>query len=443
MRRLNMVILALALLGSAVPAVRGQPPDSATESLSAWQWYHEVQIPEGEPALADFLLTPSVFDRAQPTLHDLRLYNARGREMPFSLRIRRRQNEQRPLKANVFNRAINPDRSAEISLDLGEARVEHNLIEVATTGREFRRALRVESSDDEMKWSTLLEGKHLLHFEDVQGPKVDVRKFHYTPSRFRYLRVRVSPYAGVADDAPAITAATVYHSVQTPGEFVTQPANLQAREPVPGDGGPGSAWLITFGNNELAPCESLTFNVGDDEFVRPYRLEIANPGEPRQIIAQGELRRRTRDKHKPLVISFQEVTARRLRLVVTDYRNPPLHLTGVQYTAPARQIIFEPPADTDEALKLYFGNPKAQEPGYDFASNLPKTIDPPPVRTTLGNADAEPQQNPKYVIPPKPWSERWPWGVYVVLGATSLVLLGVLGALGREAIARHDAAETT
>ena len=49
--------------------------------------------------------------------------------------------------------------------------------------------------------------------------------------------------------------------------------------------------------------------------------------------------------------------------------------------------------------------------------------------------------NPIYQPVPKPWTERWPWLVYVVLSVASLILLGILGVLARAAIARHDAAE--
>ena len=61
------------------------------------------------------------------------------------------------------------------------------------------------------------------------------------------------------------------------------------------------------------------------------------------------------------------------------------------------------------------------------------TLDPPLASVELG----EWERNPIYVEPPKPWTVRWPWLVYVVLGAACAMLLGLLG---RETIARHDAA---
>jgi hypothetical protein len=69
---------------------------------------------------------------------------------------------------------------------------------------------------------------------------------------------------------------------------------------------------------------------------------------------------------------------------------------------------------------------------------LPQDLEPAPAWTQL--VEKTLHANPDFRPEPKPWSERWPWLVYVVLGIASAVLLGLLGLLGREAIARHDAA---
>jgi hypothetical protein len=381
--------------------------------------------------LADLLLNSSLFDRARPDLADLRLYDARGREVPHALRIRRSQDEQRRLAAREFNRVSNPDGAVEVSLDLGESHPEHNEIGVVTSGSEFRRPLQLEGSPDSTTWSTLLDKVYLLRFETPGSATVDRHVFRYPPSRFRFLRVRVSPYPGVPEDDPAFTSVSVSYTVLVPGEYVTLPAVLEPREAVRADGAPGSAWYISLAEGDLAPCESLSFTCGGDEFARPYRLELANPDEPRQVLAQGEWRRRSGSDLRPLVIRCQEVMARRLRLMVTDSRNPPLNLTSVSVTAPARQLLF-PTSNAAWPLRLYFGNSAALAPRYDFAATLPLTPQPPPLRLSL----APRQANPDYQPPPKPWTERWPWLVYVVLGAASVVLLAILGMLAFEALAR-------
>jgi hypothetical protein len=67
-------------------------------------------------------------------------------------------------------------------------------------------------------------------------------------------------------------------------------------------------------------------------------------------------------------------------------------------------------------------------PRYDLAARLPSDLSPRLPRLTLG-----PQhENPIYRPEPKPFSERSPWLVYVVLGAASVVLAAILVSLARE-----------
>jgi hypothetical protein len=427
------LVLLLALSISAVQA----QTNAEEENLSHWEWYQEVR-PGAEEKEAgpwtDFILTPAVFTRAQADLGDLRLYRADGKVIPYALRVRRGKDEERELPARKFNQARNPDGSAEVSLDLGEGAGEHNEVVVVTGGTNFRRPVRLEGSEDGKMWSVLEEGAYLVHFE-VKNQTVDVREISYQPSRYRYLRVRVSPDRSLKEDKPEIRSVSVHRTVQLPGEEVTREASLEPRQPVPGDGGPGSAWLIDLGGR--VPVERLELEVTEKEFVRPYRLERADPGEPREYLSAGEFSRRAGEKEKPLRIQLpNEVLARRLRLVVTDHRNPPLTLTAARYTAPVRQVVLATPEESAWPIRLYFGNPEAQAPHYDFEKTLPAQLEPAPTRAELAEGA---QANPDYVPPPKPLTERYPWLVYVVLSLASVVLVGLLGLLGREWIRREEA----
>jgi hypothetical protein len=439
MRRTSIFGDVLIVLAASVPTTEAaDAPGPEPESLSAWEWYQEVRWNvEQSPRWVDFILPPSVFDKARADLDDLRLYDGNNRVVPYALRVRRGKDEQSLLTARVFNRVTRSDRSAELSLDLSEAPGEHNEVSVLMPGMNVRRRLRLDGSNDDKNWNTLLDRADWMAFR-AGDQKIDVHSFRYPPSRFRYLRVQVWPDRSLDEDKPVLNSVSILRSIQAPAENVTLPAGLSPREPVPGDGGPGSAWFIDFGGDRV-PCAELSFDIGDDEFVRHYRLEVAEADERPSYLAGGEWRRQRGDKHQPLVIQFTEVMARRLRLVVTDHRNAPLTIESVRNTAPARQVVFVPPADLTKPLRLYFGNPDAAMPHYDFAATLPSELRLAPHRASLD----ERTKNPQYKPPPRPWSERWPWLVYVVLSVASLVLLGILALLGREAIARHDRAPPT
>jgi hypothetical protein len=413
-------------------AARYEP---TAESTTAWQWFHEVAPPkEDKSPWIDFLLTNEVFGEARTDLADLRLWDAGGREVPYALRVRRTRQEQQSLESRQFNGGRQDDLSFELSLDLDRQSVEHNLIEIVTKGDDFRRRVRVEGSDDGRDWRLLAED-WLVHFPVRDRPSIDSNRVTYPPCRYRYLRVQVRPDRSLPHDSPDISSVSVFHTVNIPGEYRTLPAVLGLREPDKTPYGPGSAWSIDLGADSV-PCEMLRLEIDDDGFTRHYDLESTEPGGVTRIVAQGEIRRLPGSSHEPMEIRFAETTTHFLKLRVTDHRNPPLDLKGVQYTAPARELVFAR-RDVALPLRLYVGNPRAAEPHYDFAAGLAEVLRPAPDRVAIG----PPTANPTYRPEPKPWTDRWPWAIYVVLGSASLVLLALLGLLAREAISRQGAAD--
>lgn len=406
----------LALLGSAVSAAE----PSSGESLSHWRYVQDVPLQANRTAkLVDFVLAAEVFDGARADLGDLRLYDPSGTEVPYALRVRRPDNRDEEIPTRTFNRSKSPDGASELTLDLGPKPGEHNDVEVQLPGTNYRRHARLEGSDDGSTWRLLIE-KNLLYF-NVGQHSVDDRRLHYPPSRFRYLRVRVDRDPPVDKDPVAIGTVLVRERIEIPGEFVERAVAIGPREAVRADGGPGSAWMFDLGGDQV-PCERLAVDVSDPEFVRNYHIEAAGPAgdanRPFTRVGDGLWRRRAGEPVAPMIAEFNEVTAARLKLVVTDHRNPPLNLHGATVRAAARQIIFADPGANVSALRLYYGNPKADPPLYDFARNLPTTLDPAPARVKL----AERRENPEFRPEPKPFSERWPWLIYVVLGAISFGL---------------------
>jgi hypothetical protein len=427
--------LAVTPVHSAAPG----GADAVRHNFQRWQYVQETPLPDAPasdmPQYCDFVLPVSVFDQAREDLGDLRLLDAGGVEIPYALRVRRKENSEQPVTARQFNRADGPDHSSELTLDLGEEPPEHNELEVDMPGKNYRREAHLEGSPDGQTWSKLLE-KNLVDFQVDNQHLKDVRLV-YPPSRYRYLRLRVQRDPQVDEKAVPLSNVIVRRLVEIPGEFVTFPVQIGPREPVRAGAGPGSAWELNPGGANV-PCEKLLVEIADSEFARDYSIQKAgrtDSAEPFQPVWSGQWSRLAGQPHRPLEADFSEQLAARLKLIVTDFRNPPLELTGAQVVAPARQIVFERKATLRGPLRLFFGNPQAEPPHYDLERNLPKQLDPEPVRLTLSPRDV----NPSYVPEPKPLSERWPWAIYVVLSGASLFLAVVLANLGLTAVALHDA----
>lgn len=447
-----VLLFSLALSGRAIAQDDGPAPERPTRepapaagNFSAFEFYAELDLPAQATApYFDFVLPVSVFDGARHDLGDLRLYTADGQEVPFALRIRREGKDSQPIAASEFNRTHAEDGTAELTLDLGEEGYEHNEVEIRTAGVNFRRRATVEGSSDQEAWRLLAE-KDLIKF-DTPEKDVDDYTLTYPASRFRYLRIRVHPDPVVDADRDTetviINEAAVKRMFVLPGEYLVTPASLSEREPVRTDYRfAGSAWQIDLGGKNI-PCEKLLVEIANAEFNREFKVEPLPPEVTSEMVewetakASGTWKRVAGEKVEPMEAELGASTvASRLKLTITDHANQPLRVTGVKFSAPVRQIVFANAQNLKGPLRLYFGNPAALPPEYDFARNLPPKLDTKPERLKL----APRESNPVWIPPPKALTERWPWLIYVVLSGVSLALGAIIVGLGKAAIARHDA----
>lgn len=424
MRR--MILVALAA-GSLCGALRAQAAP-APEPLSAWLYFKEIRMPgafgaDSGSRLLDFVLDRDTLDGTRAGQSDLRLYDSAGREVPYMLRVRREIATGNDFPAREFNRGADGG-ATQVSLDLGEQAQQHNQVDIETAGNNFRRLVDVQGSPDGAQWSTLASGSIIFRFA-AGGRSAEQKAVDYPVSRYRYLRIRVSRDPQVDRGAPELMGARVRRSVQMKGEMVSFQGILEGRDPDRMNARPASIWRVDLGGR--IPIQRVLIAAGDSVFSRPFQLEaVDNPAAP-VLLASGEL---TRDENtgSHLAIEFAEQFARRLRLTVTDDRNAPLLITSITAQSAARQVVFDSAAANSGPLRLYYGNPRAIAPRYDLAARLPSELGPGLSLLTLGPQ----RENPIYRPEPKPFSERSPWLVYVVLGAASLVLAAILVSLARE-----------
>ena len=422
MKKLCTLILLLFCVCSLTVTL----PATAQTSTNAWPFYVQLNGATGNPGLYDLIIPLEVMDQSLDDLSDLRLIDNNGREIPYAVRVRRDVNDSRSVPAAIFNRAFS-DGAAEVSVDLGEEHTEHNAVEIVTTGSNFRRKVIVEGADSTDEWHTLKTGDVIFSF-DSNNSVVDSNRVNYSPSRFRFLRIRVFPDADT-NDHPEITDVRVMMSVREKGELATSSASVPSVQLLRNQGAPASAWLIDLGGR--VPVDRVALNFFDSSFSRPFQIEAVDDQNVR-LIASGELTRREGDS-KPLVVNFnQEEHTRKLRLLFTDHSNQPLMLMSIEASAPARQLVFEIKQPPAQPLRLYFGNRKIPAPHYDFEKELANKTTTNISRVSLGARTA----NPNYIPEPLPFTERAPWLIYLVLAVSSIALAFILVSLARRSMRR-------
>ena len=431
MKKLALVVFLVAGTTLGLTLVEG----FAQTSMTSWPFFAEVSLLTGAPGTYDFVVPLQVMDKAQTDLADLRLFDAQGREIPYALRIRREIGEQREIPARLFNQASVGARTSEVSVDVGEYADEHNEIEIETAGKNFRRRVDLEGSDAGKEWRTLKTGALIFSMES-QNRFVGSNRVSYPTSRFRYFRARVFADELTDSSAPVVIGVKVVMAVRAKGELTTWGVSLPSYQLLRNQGAPASAWTIDLGAR--VPCDRLAIEVNDESFSRPFQLEAVDDAQNIRLVASGELTRHVGEEPRPLVITFdQEEQVRMLRLLVTDYSNQTLSISSITASAPARELVFDLKEAPNQPLRLFFGNPKATSPHYDFERNLPARLSAALVRSAVGPAVS----NPDYKPEPLPLTERIPWLIYVVLAASSLALAIILISLARTTLQTQRAPE--
>lgn len=403
-------------------------PVFAQDSMSLWPFFVDVLPRPGTPGIFDFVVPLEVMDKSREDLADLRLYNGLNREVPYALRVRKAIDQEREVEARTFNQAKIGTTTSEMSVDLGENAGEHNEVEIATSGSNFRRRVEVEGSDSGKEWHTLKTGEVILSFE-AQNKHVESTRVGYSASRYRFLRVRVLADELTDKQAPVITGVKVMMVVRENEELTAWSVSVPPYQLLRNQGASASSWTFDLGGR--VPCDRLALEANDESFSRPFQIEVVDDPQNIRLVASGELTRRIGEERRPLVITFDaEVHARKLRLLITDYSNQALAIRSLKPGSPARQIVFELKDASTQPLRLFFGNLKAGAPHYDFEKDLPAKLSTEPVRSKARVV----AENPDYKPETLPLTERIPWLIYIVLTASSLALAVILIGLARATV---------
>jgi hypothetical protein len=419
-------ILLLAMAVGVFHGELGAQAAPTREPLSAWQYFKEIPAPRPPAGLTDFVLDVETLDKARADQEDLRLYDSAGREVPYALRVRRDMATTNAFPAREFNRSVDGG-AAQISLDLGDRPEPHNQVEIDTPGNNFRRFVDVGGSADGAQWSTLASAAIIFRFA-AAGRTVEQLAVDYPVSRYRYLRVRVARDPETDRAAPEIAGVRVRRSIHLAGEMWSTLGSMEPRDADRANARPASIWRVDLGGR--IPVQQVLLTVGDGVFSRPFTLQAVDDPAAPVLLASGELTRRESAAGQ-LKIGFEERWARRLRLTVIDDRNPPLTIFSLTAEGAARQVVFDPASAAPGVLRLYYGSTRALAPRYDLAARLPAESGSMATRLTLGPQ----RENPAYRPEPKPFSERSPWLVYVVLAAAGIVLAAILVSLARASAA--------
>jgi hypothetical protein len=292
-----------------------------------------------------------------------------------------------------LNQGLKPGEGVQITLELDKT-VRHNRLHLATSEQNFRQRVRIETSDDPKNWSTVREDGYIFDFSQGEH-HVSVLTVDYPLSTRRYVRATVFGWNNVK----SLESAWLTYRNDQPA---TRDTTAVIR-PVPD--------IIDLGSAGL-PYNEITFTVGAGFFHRAAEIDTSQDGKEWFTAGTGVLSR-TKDEEQ-LTVGFPEKRDRYLRTRIYNGDDQPLVVESLTLTAFRRTVAF--PAKDRGVYRVYYGNPEARQPSYDFGY-----VADAPLTKSTAVLKAE-EMNPAYLPPSKPWTDTHPGILYATLGIAVIVM---------------------
>jgi hypothetical protein len=391
MRALNLTLLFASLL------------QAAGFDNSPWKYLAPVRVLEsGRLCVIPFDRT--LYSRMRPDLGDLRIVKDND-EIPYVIEAMAGSVEELECRPAVINKAVVPDTGVQITLDLAKCKDEpkHSRLRIVTGETNFRQRVRIETSDDNRFWVIAREDGYIFDF--TQGDKkLSALTVDYPVSTGRYVRATIFGWTTTGDITEAWSAYRVERLAE---RYIVDGITPERTE----DQATRTSLLTLDLSQPGLPSDRVRLDVDRSDFHRAMELEASDDAKTWRVVAQGTIFQVANEQS--LALSYPERHNRYLRLRIFNGDNRPVPVVRVYVETLKRVMKFLPLSAGD--VQLYYGNPDAPAPVYDFAAILSRQAPLPETTPLVG----EWKRNPDYrspTEPVKPWSERHPALLYGVLG---------------------------
>ncbi|HEY3379508.1 MAG TPA: DUF3999 family protein [Armatimonadota bacterium] len=403
--------------------------------IAAWSHTAPVTV-EGAPqkGVAEFNLSPEAMNLARPDLADLRLTTAGGEEVAYVVRPSGETAGAVLTGGRLYNRVFLPNKQSSVTVDFGGPSLK-NRLQIDTSGDNFCRLVRVESSDDARHWQIIRNDGTLIRVTEGQTVTYNKPIVTIPDNDQRYLRITIMN--GTADTGKIeIASVKVWKYLPTVKQTTPVPTLASTRGEVEKDG--TTIITLDLGFRNL-PLWQVTLSPSDASFYRAVTIygrdaeqrEIAVSVEDARVqktvvaeswheIARGVIFRYpgSAGRGESRSINLDGAKFRYLQLIIENGNNAPLHQIETAVTRVLTAVDFQPESGT--AYRLYVGNATASPPSYDIARYLDALRHEGVASAGLGPVTGNPAfKSPVTVVP---WSERHP----VILWITLLAVFGIL-----------------
>ena len=330
--------------------------------LGKWRYYKDIE--EAGPGTVRFDLDDQVYDKTNYDYGDLRVIDSENRETPFILSASQPSYIANTYAPTLLNSSFIAGVNSSAILDFGENPPEVNRLTINTGAENFQRNVSIYGSQTNGNWRTIKTDAYIFDFTDRRASfQSSNTTIDFPKSVFRYLKI-------VIDD-----------SENAPVEIASVTANLkskleaEAKERTPDwhvEENPNSQTTLVFIDLGAAgiPSNKAALDVTDKNFNRSVTIFGSNDNETWRGLDQDNIFRIQTAKFQgeKLELNYRETNDRYLKLVVQNYDDQPIEITGLKVYSINRRITYL--ADENHSYRLYYGSPKAKTPQYDLKSYI-------------------------------------------------------------------------
>ncbi len=407
--------------------------------LTKWRYKAEIktQAISGE-GVTEFTLTPEIFDATQPTLADLRIMADQSEEMPYVMRTPLSRVYDSPVYASLINKAYKPGEESSVTADFHTNNIIKNRVVVKTSGENYRRRIKIEASDDNLRWKVIRDRAYLFDIPgDInRGFSVTFNEVGFPDNNQRYLRITVFNDSDDPEKVEIISVKAfrrVFHKEETNNVPIVKTNVTQDKD--------YTEIELDLGYKNL-PLNYLSLDFHDENYFRSvvifgrnnktrivkskiedaktYEREVEVPWKRIISTAISKFSGQGANEDSSL-ISLHGRKYRYILVKIFNKDDRPLTFKGAKVARSKTYVTFTP---KHKALyELYLGNPKARRPKYDFAHYQGKLRKKGVTLTEVGAMKPNPMFGKKDES--LPWSEENKWLLWMAL----ILMMAALGVL--------------
>ena len=407
----------------------------ASIDLTKWQYTAVVTVEETPGQYCALTLSPEVYNVARTDLADIRLIDRDGNQIPYVIARDEDRTETVKYNPTILNRSTDASGNILVTMDFGGQTVK-NSIEVETAGDNFRRAVKVEGSNDNVAFFTIVDRAYIFAVSDKNRHRFST--IDLPNNDYRYIRITVSPMTA-EETKLAINEVRAFKIERKPAQ--KQIVEMMQTEHTEDVNYHSSNYVYDLKFRRL-PVVEIELNVGDTSFYRCVTIQGRDTATQKVKIDSEDNRQRFSEvevpwntittetiyrytdaagkKYERLILPIRWREAYKyIRVVVSNYDDQPITIRSASAKIIPHRIIF--PFGADKSGRIYVGNDLASQPQYDLARRL---TNPAQVKTTPAvlaalteNPSAEKSQAKQ------PWTEQHK----ILLLAALVVVVFALG----------------